>query len=146
MEETQPVENFNQVRHYRVPEDMYKVDMEILTKYQGYSAELLRLSLAGLSVFGFLLTQEILTSSIKWFVIVSIVSFGVSAAFSLAHRFSSTKGLFYHIRSIRHEGKGNDGKIRNLIYKRSGIFLAISSAALGVGAISLCFGFIVAAL
>lgn len=42
-----------------IHEDNYKVDFIILDKYQNFSSEILRLSLLGLAIYGFLITDVI---------------------------------------------------------------------------------------
>lgn len=42
---------------YGVQEPLYKPDLELVTKYQAYSAELLRLALLVLCGYGFLLKE-----------------------------------------------------------------------------------------
>lgn len=129
-----------------VPEPMYKPDLELLSKFQAFSTEILRLSLLGLSVFGVMLTANILnTVKIKWYVIISIIAFGISSGLSLTHRFYSTQGFRYHIQAIR---KNNVEKrdCSNKNYQISAKFLGGAIIALTVGAATLAVGFVFAAL
>jgi hypothetical protein len=42
-------------------EDIYKIDLAVLDRYQSFSSELLRLSLLGLAGYGFLISNTIMT-------------------------------------------------------------------------------------
>ena len=124
-----------------VPENTYKADLELLSKYQSYSTELLRLSLLGLSVFGVMLSRGILKNTNKYIVVASIVCFGVSIACSLYHRYYSTEGLMYHILWIRKE-ESEDGKLRNTMYARSATAMGLAAIMVGLAATLLCIGFV----
>lgn len=126
-----------------IPEFAYKADLELLTKYQSYSAELFRLSLLGLSVFGVMLSKQML-KDIKLIVVASIVCFGLAVACSLYHRFYSTEGLMYHILAIRKPNPVYKDR-RNQMYRRSAIAMAIAAVMVGSAATLLCAGFVVAA-
>jgi len=129
-----------------IHEETYKADLELLSKSQAFSSELLRLSLLGLSVFGVLLKYLVFHDhdTKKWF-ILSIICFGICAGFSLFHRYFSTKGLMYHILNIRKPSKdyAND---RNRMQNRSASGLAIASCFMALALLCLCSGFVKAAL
>lgn len=88
-----------------IPEDAYKVDVALLSQYQSYSAELLRLSLLGIAAVGFLLKDVALGGKPEqthflvrlldnsWIVIVSICALGFAAACALAHRIFSAESF-----------------------------------------------------
>ncbi|HEX9980214.1 MAG TPA: hypothetical protein VGB50_06585 [Flavobacterium sp.] len=98
-----------------VEEDHYKVDFHILDKYQGFSAEILRLALIGLAVFGFLLSDIIfkVEGINKTFILLdpfveNIVLFGAGALMLLAaalcalgHRYFSTDCMTHFVRRYR---------------------------------------------
>ena len=133
----------NEIEYLKVNEEYYKPDLEILGKYHSFAAEILRLSLLGLSVFGILLNKDFFKSEIiKPFIIISILSFGLSSAFSLAYRFYSTKGLNYHIRFVRKKVEKIRNS-RNWLYWLSVWYLIFAVIFLGIGAISLAIGFII---
>lgn len=95
-----------------VSQARYDVDMVLHDRYQSFSAELLKLSLAGIGVVGFFLTliagdkthsfQNIVNDSFfKTFCILSLVSLAGAVAFALLHRFFASDGMFHHIRAIK---------------------------------------------
>jgi hypothetical protein len=93
-------------------EKSYKADLEVTDRYQSFSAEVLRISLLTIGVFGFLLKEAILNkdssgsyfeqfiSAKVWFV-SGMVALGCSAAFALTHRFVSSDCIAYQIRYLR---------------------------------------------
>ena len=125
-----------------VPEETYKADLELLTKFQAFSGELLRLSLLGLSVFGVLLKANKLGEGEYVFFKASIICFGICSGFALYHRFFSTEGLMYHILTIRKPGESENINNRNKMYRRSAIGMGIATLFLGIAASLLCIGFI----
>lgn len=96
----------------QIDEDLYKADFEITDRYQAFSTELLRLSLAGIAVFGFIY-DRILTRlttnqsvipgflSIKSLFGLSILLFAISTIFAIAHRFLSSDSMAYQISYLR---------------------------------------------
>ena len=48
-----------------VEEESYKADLEVTDRYQNFSTELLRVSLLGIGVFGFLLKEVILNEKVS---------------------------------------------------------------------------------
>lgn len=95
-----------------IDEQSYRLDVELIDKYQAFSAELLRLALLGITGVGLLLVT-ILTKRIeelnpvllapltKIFLSISVLFFSFSSLFALAHRYYSTNGLFHHIRALK---------------------------------------------
>ncbi len=85
---------------------VYKAEETLHEKYQGYSTEVLRLSLTGVALLGFFFdkvgTVYDLTAQSRWWILffmgVSAALFAVAAAASLAHRYYSTEGLYYCLR------------------------------------------------
>jgi hypothetical protein len=97
---------------FDISKEHYDADLVIYDRFQSYSAELLKLSLAGLGGIGFFLSfisqdksgqfGKVLASC--WFVFFCCMatgSFTLAVALSLCHRFFATDGLFYHIRAIK---------------------------------------------
>ena len=78
-----------------ISEDYFKLELELLDRYLKFSSELLRLSLLGIAVVGFILTKfKDVTSnspdSSKVLIITGISSFALSSIFALTHRYLST--------------------------------------------------------
>lgn len=99
-----------------IDEKQYKAELELLDRFHIFSAELLRLSLIGIAVFGFL--YEKLFSRIderfphlnfflspKWASGISVLLFSISAAIALAHRYFSTDAAGFYVHSLRIEFK-----------------------------------------
>jgi len=95
----------------------YRADFEVLTKYQEYSSELLRISLLLLTGYGAMLygivTSERLTtlwsdqtSKMEYsLVMTGLFSLLISAAAALLHRVLSTAGFAQRIAYARHLAK-----------------------------------------
>lgn len=98
-----------------IEEDNYKVDFIILEKYQNFSSEILRLSLLGLTIYGFLITNVIfkITDTVNKYIFVGPFSANkallfvgavfliLAALFSLGHRYFSTDCMTHFIRKFR---------------------------------------------
>jgi hypothetical protein len=97
-----------------IDEASFKADFNVLEKYQAFSSEILRLSLLGLAIYGFLLTNIIfkITHNGKYAFITpffeskSIFILGavalIFAAFcALGHRYFSTDCMTHFIRGLR---------------------------------------------
>jgi len=138
-------------------------DFLLADKYQLYSSELLRLSLAGIAVFGFLIQYLKLidsTRTVKILVGLSVVSLIISAGFALAHRYFSTDSIAYLIAYLRSDTLLNNDKksfaeeqkflleyqrfeeLKNYrkLLKRCDKFLKISIVALITGIVFLTIG------
>lgn len=138
-----------------VKEDSYKSDIQLLDRYQAYSAELLRLSLAGLGVVGFLISNKLVTQQpVKICLMIGIILFGISSGCALGHRYFSSDGVFYLMKAIRLSNRKNpdEGRIKyesNQMkekYKRSWDYLRVSCFSLALGALTVALGFVIAAL
>jgi len=134
----------------------YLVELEahkyILNKYQGFSAELVRLSLAGIAGVGFLVTAigvEIkvwplplsVIQPISW----ALVLFGISTGFGLLHRFISTDSLACHVSYVNKKRENSQDAEkecvkRNSRFRFSGYALWGSAIAICAGAIALIIG------
>jgi hypothetical protein len=92
-------------------EGNYKAELELVDRYQLFTAEILRLSLLGIAVFGFLykimfpgVTPSNLSPSIgsaKILAALGIIMFGISAASALIFRYFATEGLRFYIEALR---------------------------------------------
>jgi len=143
-----------------IPTDALKHDWELLDKYQAFSAELLRMSLAGIAGVGFLVTVLAgkdggmlkisgVPSLSLWTMAVSLLSFGFSAGTALAHRFVSSDSMAFHISLLRMRLRGGakekiarEKAVRDSRLKLSGLLLSVSGFFLSIGALALAISFI----
>ncbi|HLL72509.1 MAG TPA: hypothetical protein VK363_13790 [Pyrinomonadaceae bacterium] len=88
-----------------VPENLLKIDLQLTDKYQGFSAELVRLTLLGIAVFGFFYKEasEAITNDrwAKGLFSISVMMFACSAGAALFHRYFSTDSISCYIRYLR---------------------------------------------
>jgi hypothetical protein len=138
-----------------IGEEAYKSDIQLLDRYQAYSAELLRLSLAGLGVVGFLVSNKLITQQpVRILLTIGIISFGISSGCALGYRYLSSDGVHHLMKAamlsnrknpdegrIKYESEQMKGK-----YKRSWDYLRASCVSLALGALAVAAGFVVAAL
>ena len=136
-----------------IDEVTYKADITLLDRYQAYSAELLRLSPAGLGAVGFFLANNMAGSQmVKLSLAISVITFGISAGGALAHRFHSSDGIFHHMRAVRLSRLSEppaaeiekQTKMMKNIYAKSWTYLRVSCIALGIGALAAAAGAIAA--
>jgi hypothetical protein len=147
-----------------VPEEKYKVDLELLKLYQAYSAELLRLSLLGIAGYGFLIKEVLLTDKASnspfqarliesgWLLIIGVVMLGASAAAALAHRYLSTDACACIIDFLRRTNTEspaspvhNIDRVQKTIHselKWSGRLLLASACFLALGAFCVVVTFV----
>jgi cytochrome b subunit of formate dehydrogenase len=92
----------------QVPVDSYRVDVELFDRGQKLSAELLRLSLAGIAVVGFFLTNILANSSahsasnaLKLYLSGAVLTCVLSSLFSLLQAFFASGAMFHHINAIK---------------------------------------------
>ena len=92
-----------------LPEARYQVDMKLFDDGQNLSAELLKLSLAGVAVVGVflqLLSKTPISAGLtdrpfKLLFSFSVVAFAISAAVALFQRFYASSGMFHHIKAMK---------------------------------------------
>jgi hypothetical protein len=98
-----------------VPVDLYKVDLEVVDRYIGFSAEALRLASFALAGYGFLITEVFLRTSAgqgqtalslaltqnKYLLATGAVALGLSVATALSHRYYATECLTHFVRGMR---------------------------------------------
>ncbi|MCC9019768.1 hypothetical protein [Flavobacterium lipolyticum] len=98
-----------------INEDNYKVDFIILERYQSFSSEILRLSLLGLTIYGFLITNVIFKitdcekkyifikpfSANKLWLFLGAITLILTALLTLGHRYFSTDCMTHFIRGFR---------------------------------------------
>ncbi|HEV2799948.1 MAG TPA: hypothetical protein VGW12_05610 [Pyrinomonadaceae bacterium] len=101
-----------------VPENLLKIDFQLTDRYQGFSAELVRLTLLGIAVFGFFYKGSAESISgdrlAKWLFSASVMMFACSAGAALFHRYFSTDSIACYIRYLRLQRRRED---LNLIEK-----------------------------
>jgi hypothetical protein len=93
----------------KLEEDKYRAERDLIDRYQAFVADLLRLSLLGIAVFGFLykiifeenLGSSTLTQTVSTLGAIGVAMFGISATFALLFRFLSTKSLDLYIEALR---------------------------------------------
>ena len=102
----------------KLEEDRYKAELQLVDRYQSFVAELLRLSLLGIAVFGFLYKEmftdlgpsPLLTIGGVSFTIGGVAKilaaagvflFGLAAVAALLFRFAATEGARYYIEGLR---------------------------------------------
>lgn len=142
----------------KIDEATYKADLILLEKYQSFSSEIIRLSLLGIAGLAFFLKEimvpDTVPISIKQsymitFLLISSFLFILSTGFGLWHRYVSSDGFFYHLRSLRHENADcsdkaeRDSKIRNGVYNKAEFYLISSTILFWFAGISLCISFMI---
>jgi hypothetical protein len=157
MASEQPVEKPDSLGLASLPPGTFEHDVSVGQGYQAFSAELLRLALAGLAVVGFIVTKVLvgpapdlpslapqtvaaLKSQLGW----AIALLAVSAALALLHRYSSTDALARHLYAMRRLAAKRPMKssaTRNFWLKGSGYLLLGSSTCLWLGAVFLALAF-----
>ena len=148
-----------------IPEERYRADLELHDRFQSFSAELLKLSFAGLAATGVslafltnshcdLISNNLVSGRLKYLAAVCLLGFGLSSILALVHRFFASDGMYHHIRAIKlliiveneparefAEGikkkAGEDEIVRNKKYSISADALRWSAVALVVGASAL---------
>jgi hypothetical protein len=138
-------------------------DFTMLTKFQEYSAELLRLSLLGITAIG-IGTQQLLFGKFEevsralraWpngrpWVFASLVFLSISTVAALWHRYSSADSLSWHLQSMRRFQSGDpaqvekaekEGIARHRRFRWSQRALVLAALGLGLGAITLALGLV----
>jgi hypothetical protein len=89
----------------------FKDDLSVLDRYQAFSAEMLRISLLGLSGLGALIfkiffDQEHVTSqfqspAVRLGIMSSAIAFGFAATAALLHRYCSSDSMSCHLEMLR---------------------------------------------
>jgi cytochrome b subunit of formate dehydrogenase len=138
----------------KVPADSYQIDLELFDRGQKLSAELLRLSLAGIAVVGFFLTSALAKTpvnsecnTLKLSLSGAVLACVLSTLFSLLQMFFASGSMFHHIKAIKQtqfDGQAsNDALMESLNARKaklktahqflvaSGMFLVIAACFLG---------------
>ena len=86
-------------------ESRYKAELELVDRYQAFVAELLRLSLLGIAVIGFLYKTISETDAdigvARLPAALGVFLFGISAASALVFRFFANEGARFYIEALR---------------------------------------------
>ena len=144
-----------------VPEDRYRADLHLHDRSIQFSAELLRIALAGIAVVGFLVAQfpEHLRSAVfntlrlKVLLSGSVVAFAASGGFALLHRFYAGGAAFHHFQVIKlllvddardRQELDKEMALRTTLFLRCHRFLTLASGLLVAGAALLGATFIFA--
>ena len=97
-----------QLLQAKVPADLYQIDLELFDRGQKLSAELLRLSLAGIAVVGFSLTKilpnfsgHLASNTFKLCLSCAVLACVLSTLFSLLQAFFASGAMFHHIQAIK---------------------------------------------
>jgi hypothetical protein len=117
-----------------VPEERYRADIDLHDRSLAFSAELLRLTLAGITVVGFVVaqfpepTRRIVfdDSVIKGLLAGSLVAFAVSAGFALLHRFYAGGAAFHHLEVIKLlllDDAAHEDRLEHALTQRTALFL-----------------------
>ncbi|MDX6613541.1 MAG: hypothetical protein QOD75_2727 [Blastocatellia bacterium] len=125
-------------------------DLEILDRYQLFSAEVLRLALAGMAAIGFLVTYStkgdgkpsvisLESYNPRLLLCLALIALACSAFFALSHRFVSTESIAEHLVILR---KGTGVSLRDIWFRLSTLTIYLSGILLCVGAILLAIAFV----
>lgn len=97
-----------QLLQAEVPADSHRIDLELFDRGQKLSAELLRLSLAGIAVVGFFLTKistdpsaHAASNALKLWLSSAVLACVLSTLFSLLQAFFASGAMFHHIKAIK---------------------------------------------
>jgi hypothetical protein len=144
----------------KLQEGEYRPDFELLSAYQGFSAELLRLSLIGLGAIGVLMGlfgdkissatgQKIVTCANRYIFLAAIGAFVASAACALWHRYDSTDSMSSYVLTLRARKRGPSAKAemeksqkeQHKKFKSSGYAIGASACLLVLATLLLGIGF-----
>lgn len=135
-------------------------DFFLLDRFVGFSTELLRLSLLGISAVAFWLSKAmfpegdsdpaVIADAARPLIVLALVAFVISSAFALMHRYAAADSVSWHLQAMRRyergyasEGEGRSADVsvadaerarRFAQFKWSSRSLLGSAIALGIGA------------
>ena len=84
-------------------EQIWKPDFDIISRYQSFETEIIRLCLLGIAGYGFIISQIKMDNMLPIFeslkhqkplLMIGLLALGFSLALALTHRFMSTQCLF----------------------------------------------------
>ena len=137
----------------KAPADFYRADFDLFDRGQKFSAELLRLSLAGIAVVGFFLTKILAnfpihsaSNTLKLSLSGAVLACVLSTLFSLLQMYFASGSMFHHIEALKLaqiENQTLSDALKNTLSAReakfntthrflmaSGIFLVIAACLL----------------
>ena len=132
-------------------ETKYKAELEVLDRFLSFSAELLRLSLLGITVVGFfykfVIPKTGLTAANKTLIILCVISFAISSLLAVMYRYLATDAFRFYIYGLRINLKSEDEAISSLKKRNKRLrlclfFKAISAILLVTGVLLLSKAFI----
>jgi hypothetical protein len=156
------------LKDIELDEKMWKPDFDIVSRYQSFETEIIRLSLLGIAGYGFLISQIEMPDRRQMFqtlkeqkgvLLFGLITLGLSLTIALAHRFLSTSCLFHQINILRglkrlenehwtEEEKNDERKrieITRLIQRRTSrtchYSLMVAAGLLGIGLIMVVIAF-----
>lgn len=88
-----------------VPKDLYEADMALLDRYQAFSSEIAKLSLAAVAAITTFLVFQRSPNLATGLPLISLVLFGCAAGAAILHRYVSTDAMACLISSIRYAEK-----------------------------------------
>lgn len=131
-------------------EDRYEAEIKMTDRYQQFTAELLRLALLGIAVFGFLFKEVFLDfdcaknpnvdiATVKDIAGIAILLFGLCSLSSLVFRYWSVESLRFYLEGLRFAKVGDQDKAKIKLKQRNRrVIICIFSKA--IAALSLAFG------
>ena len=138
--------------HIKAPPG-FKNDLDMLDRYQAFSAELLRISLLALSGLGALIVARYpnildlreLAPGSRRAILFAALLFGVAAAAALLHRYFSADSMATQLVILRRQSKGEDTSSEEKTalckdLKHRKCMLDLSKCSILVGTISLALG------
>jgi uncharacterized membrane protein len=142
-----------QVMYAEAPDTTYKAEMELFDRWQSFAAELLRLSLGGIVVFGFLYQHALATFEVSKHPTVkiglitclsqlSVTCFAISTVCALFYRYGCTEAMMHYLRGLRKPStRITELQKRNSWLRICLTFKILSAVALGIGAITTAVAF-----
>jgi hypothetical protein len=117
-----------------VPEGRYRLDLDLHDRSLSFSAELVRLALAGIAVVGFIVTRlpdqrlHLVFDDplLRALIAGSLVALAATAGFALLHRFYAGGAAFHHLQVIKllllNDPK-DDQELERELKQRTALFL-----------------------
>ena len=142
-----------------IPEERYRADIDLHDRSLSFSAELVRLALAGIAVVGFLIANAPVDrvsavfddNLLKTLISLALAALAATAAFALLHRFYAGSAAFHHLQVVKLlflDDPALDPNLkkeldeRTALFMRSHRFLRLASILLVLGAIFLGVAFV----
>jgi hypothetical protein len=126
----------------------YEADFQLLDRYQSFSGEILRLSLAGLAAVGFLLSLDskaigqakiaaLLVEQVpRYFLFVAVAMFVAASAVALAHRGFSSESMHYQLKIARGRVEPGDLEKRRFFFRASSWTISVAPVLLALAVLA----------